>query len=320
MRLRQVGHARLGTAQCDLRRCDYFLMLTHACPSVLSRRELTAPCAPWLAAAATSLLKKSESERPATVGAMCVSSSSTSCINIKYESETRVRGGASAPPVVPPARRGRRVLDGRCADDLRAHETGGGTHVGSEATERSDAARCDGGAPEAARGEAARRGRGRRRRRAGTPGRAPTEQTVAGMLTHGHASTVSSSGMTELVLIRAHRRAAHSRLSLSSSTHIARIRRPDAFRPFGTGRSAWHFCFLQRRNRAELLMPRGRQRSRRRPSVAPPLQSLERDGLQASDAVARREAALDLYRLDHLPLRRERLDGFRHLIGDDLAA
>jgi hypothetical protein len=42
MRLRQVGHARLGTAQCDLRRCDYFLMLTHACPSVLSRRELTA--------------------------------------------------------------------------------------------------------------------------------------------------------------------------------------------------------------------------------------------------------------------------------------
>jgi len=99
MRLRQVGHARLGTAQCDLRRCDYFLMLTHACPSVISRRELTAPCAPWLAAAATSLLKKSESERPATVGAMCVSSSSTSCINIKYESEseTRVRGGASAP-------------------------------------------------------------------------------------------------------------------------------------------------------------------------------------------------------------------------------
>ena len=157
-------------------------------------------------------------------------------------------------------------------------------------------------------------------RRAGTPGRAPTEQTVAGMLTHGHASTVSSSGMTELVLIRAHRRAAHSRLSLSSSTHIARIRRPNAFRPFGTGRSARHFCFLQRRNRAELLMPRGRQRSRRRPSVAPPLQSLERDGLQASDAVARREAALDLYRLDHLPLRRERLDGFRHLIGDDLAA
>lgn len=157
-------------------------------------------------------------------------------------------------------------------------------------------------------------------RRAGTPGRAPTEQTVAGMLTHGHASTVSSSGMTELVLIRAHRRAAHSRLSLSSSTHIARIRSPNAFRPFGTGRSARHFCLLQRRNRAELLMPRGRQRSRRRPSVAPPLQSLERDGLQASDAVARREAALDLYRLDHLPLRRERLDGFRHLIGDDLAA
>lgn len=154
----------------------------------------------------------------------------------------------------------------------------------------------------------------------GTPGRAPTEQTVAGMLTHGHASTVSSSGMTELVLIRAHRRAAHSRLSLSSSTHIARIRSPNAFRPFGTGRSARHFCLLQRRNRAELLMPRGRQRSRRRPSVAPPLQSLERDGLQASDAVARREAALDLYRLDHLPLRRERLDGFRHLIGDDLAA
>ena len=211
--------------------------------------------------------------------------------------------------------RGGRVLDGRCADDLRAHETGGGTHVGSEATERSDAARCDGGAPEAARGEAAGR-----RRRAGTPGRAPTEQTVAGMLTHGHASTVSSSGMTELVLIRAHCRAAHSRLSLSSSTHIARIRRPDAFRPFGTGRSARHFCLLQRRNRAELLMPRGRQRTRRRPSVAPPLQSLERDGLQASDAVARREAALDLYRLDHLPLRRERLDGFRHLIGDDLAA
>ena len=173
MRLRQVGHARLGTAQCDLRRCDYFLMLTHACPSVLSRRELTAPCAPWLAAAATSLLKKSESERPATVGAMCVSSSSTSCINIKYESEseTRVRGGASAPPVVPPARRGRRVLDGRCADDLRAHETGGGTHVGSEATERSDAARCDGGAPEAARGEAAGRrqaGRDARTRAHGT--------------------------------------------------------------------------------------------------------------------------------------------------------
>lgn len=230
------------------------------------------------------------------------------------------RGAGSRLPVPPRVAAGSRVLDGRCADDLRAHETGGGTHVGSEATERSDAARCDGGAPEAARGEAARRGRGRRRRRAGTPGRAPTEQTVAGMLTHGHASTVSSSGMTELVLIRAHRRAAHSRLSLSSSTHIARIRRPDAFRPFGTGRSARHFCLLQRRNRAELLMPRGRQRTRRRPSVAPPLQSLERDGLQASDAVARREAALDLYRLDHLPLRRERLDGFRHLIGDDLAA
>ena len=165
MRLRQVGHARLGTAQCDLRRCDYFLMLTHACPSVLSRRELTAPCAPWLAAAATSLLKKSESERPATVGAMCVSSSSTSCININYESETRRFAGRSrfrpadgaGPP--PTARRGggRHVLDGRCADDLRAHETGGGTHVGSVATERSDAARCDGGAPEAARGEAAGR-------------------------------------------------------------------------------------------------------------------------------------------------------------------
>jgi hypothetical protein len=195
------------------------------------------------------------------------------------------RDGAGPPPT---ARRGggRHVLDGRCADDLRAHETGGGTHVGSEATERSDAARCDGGAPEAARGEAA----GRRHGRAGTPGRAPTEQTVAGMLTHGHASTVSSSGMTELVLIRAHRRAAHRRLSLSSSTHIARIRSPNAFRPFGTGRSARHFCLLQRRNRAELLMPRGRQRSRRRPSVAPPLQSLERDGLQASDAVARRLA------------------------------
>ena len=209
--------------------------------------------------------------------------------------------------------RGGRVLDGRCADDLRAHDaTGGRTHVGSEATERSDAARC------AERAGGSSRGAGGRR--AGTLGRAPTEQTVAGMLTHGHASTVSSSGMTELVLIRAHCRAAHSRLSLSSSTHIARIRRPIAFRPFGTGRSARHFCLLQRRSRAELLMPRGRQRSRRRPSVAPPLQSLERDGLQASDAVARREAALDLYRLDHLPLRRERLDGFRHLIGDDLAA
>ena len=107
MRLRQVGHARLGTAQCDLRRCDYFLMLTHACPSVLSRRELTAPCAPWLAAAATSLLKKSESERPATVGAMCVSSSSTSCINIKYESETRPgprrAGAGSCATVMGPA-------------------------------------------------------------------------------------------------------------------------------------------------------------------------------------------------------------------------
>ena len=61
--------------------------------------------------------------------------------------------------------------------------------------------------------------RGAGGRRAGTLGRAPTEQTVAGMLTHGHASTVSSSGMTDHILIRAHRRPAHSRLSLSSSTH-----------------------------------------------------------------------------------------------------
>jgi len=121
MRLRQVGHARLGTAQCDLRRCDYFLMLTHACPSVLSRRELTAPCAPWLAAAATSLLKKSESERPATVGAMCVSSSSTSCINIKYESETRVpRRG---PPAVPPRRHPGTRRSTRAAGSARSRRT-----------------------------------------------------------------------------------------------------------------------------------------------------------------------------------------------------
>lgn len=316
MRLRQVGHARLGTAQCDLRRCDYFLMLTHACPSVLSRRELT-----WLAAAATSLLKKSESERPATVGAMCVSSSSTSCINIKYESETRPgprRAGGRLPAPRSPAGRGgvarsRRTLRRRSPGTRNGRRDARG--VGGNRTQRRRQMRRRRAGGSSRGGSAAGR-----RRRAGTPGRAPTEQTVAGMLTHGHASTVSSSGMTELVLIRAHRRAAHSRLSLSSSTHIARIRRPDAFRPFGTGRSARHFCLLQRRNRAELLMPRGRQRTRRRPSVAPPLQSLERDGLQASDAVARREAALDLYRLDHLPLRRERLDGFRHLIGDDLAA
>jgi hypothetical protein len=120
MRLRQVGHARLGTAQCDLRRCDYFLMLTHACPSVLSRRELTAPCAPWLAAAATSLLKKSESERPATVGAMCVSSSSTSCINFKYESETRV---PRRPPAVPPETRPASTPHGRAAGSARSRRT-----------------------------------------------------------------------------------------------------------------------------------------------------------------------------------------------------
>jgi hypothetical protein len=83
MRLRQVGHARLGTAQCDLRRCDYFLLLTHACPSVECAigRELTAPCAPWLAAAAPEKERKRE---PTTVGAMCVSSALHPCINIKY--------------------------------------------------------------------------------------------------------------------------------------------------------------------------------------------------------------------------------------------
>ena len=66
-----------------------------------------------------------------------------------------------------------------------------------------------------ARGQAgARAARGQGRRDA-----PPTELSVAGMLTHGHTSTVSSAGMTDHILIRAHRRLAHSRLSLSSSTH-----------------------------------------------------------------------------------------------------
>ena len=256
-----------------------------------------------MAAAATSLLKKRGPRR----WAPCVSRVLISNMNV--ESETGPRRSSVRPRPRPRGSRSRRTLRRRSPGTRNGRQDARG--VGGNRTQRRRQMR---------RERAGGSSRGAGGRRAGTLGRAPTEQTVAGMLTHGHASTVSSSGMTELVLIRAHCRAAHSRLSLSSSTHIARIRRPIAFRPFGTGRSARHFCLLQRRSRAELLMPRGRQRSRRRPSVAPPLQSLERDGLQASDAVARREAALDLYRLDHLPLRRERLDGFRHLIGDDLAA
>lgn len=161
---------------------------------------------------------------------MCVSSALHPCINIKYRKPVRWR------PARRPAGAGRWASGGRPrrsskrreSETLRrrspgAHETGGGTHVGSEATERSDATRCDGGAPEAARGASgvraapapgARRARGQGRRDA-----PPTELSVAGMLTHGHTSTVSSAGMTDHILIRAHRRPAHSRLSLSSSTH-----------------------------------------------------------------------------------------------------
>ena len=160
---------------------------------------------------------------------MCVSSALHPCINIKYRKPVRWRparrpAGAGAramgvrgPP--PP------VVEATRVETLRrrspgAHETGGGTHVGSEATERSDAARCDGGAPEAARAERGAGGTGARRARGqGRRDAPPTELSVAGMLTHGHTSTVSSAGMTDHILIRAHRRPAHSRLSLSSSTH-----------------------------------------------------------------------------------------------------
>ena len=122
-----------------------------------------------------------------------------------------------------PRRSSKRRESRRCADDLPGHtkraagRTWGRRQPNAATPPDATEARrkqLEGSGVRAAPAPGARRARGQGRRDA-----PPTELSVAGMLTHGHTSTVSSAGMTDHILIRAHRRLAHSRLSLSSSTH-----------------------------------------------------------------------------------------------------
>ena len=166
-----------------------------------------------MAAAATSLLKKRGPRR----WAPCVSRVLISNMNV--ESETGPRRSSVRPRPRPRGSRSRRTLRRRSPGTRNGRQDARG--VGGNRTQRRRQMRRR-RAGSSSRGAGCGRGQAPGARRARGQGRRdapPTELSVAGMLTHGHTSTVSSAGMTDHILIRAHRRLAHSRLSLSSSTH-----------------------------------------------------------------------------------------------------